>query len=131
MSDSEQLTLFKVSLTWGLGMLLASPIPVLAIMDIKNVLSDTNNCEMSNQYFLVIGSLLSFYIPMTIMVTTYILTIHHLKKRRLQGLAGNRHVGISRLVENTLSGLPGGLTPQIRPSDKQQRYFLPELFNEC
>ena len=91
-SESEHSTLFRVILTWGLGMLLASPIPVLALVNTDNVMPAENVCEMNNDYFLVIGSLLSFYIPMVIMVTTYALTIHHLKKQKLCALAGQRHV---------------------------------------
>ena len=48
-------------------------------------------CEMNNQHFLIFGSLLAFYIPMVIMVTTYVLTVHHLKKQKLSTLSGARH----------------------------------------
>ena len=102
-SESEHSTLFRVVLTWGLGLLLASPIPVLALVNMDNVMPVEHLCEMNNEYFLVIGSLLSFYIPMVIMVTTYVLTVHHLKKAKVGALAGKRHVGISALVANTLS----------------------------
>merc|ERR550532_2106163 len=73
-------------------MLLASPIPVLALMDMGNIMPNTVTCEMNNETFLIFGSLLSFYIPMVIMVTTYALTIHHLSTTRLCGTAGSRHV---------------------------------------
>merc|ERR1719361_279097 len=73
-------------------MLLASPIPVLALMDMRNLMPDRITCEMNNETFLIFGSLLSFYIPMVIMVTTYALTIHHLSSTRLCGTAGSRHV---------------------------------------
>ena len=46
------------------------------------------------------------------MVTTYILTVHHLKKQKLK--TGNRHVGISSLVAATVgaTAYPGmGITP--------------------
>ena len=50
-------------------------------------------CEMNNQHFLIFGSLLAFYIPMVIMVVTYVLTVHHLKHQRLVSgtLSGARH----------------------------------------
>ena len=76
-------------LTWGLGLLLASPIPVLALLDIKHLMPGPHSCEMNNQHFLIFGSLLSFYIPMIIMVTTYTLTIHQLSR---QNIARSRHV---------------------------------------
>ena len=91
-ADSESSVLYRVVLTWGLGMLLASPIPVLALIDMHNIMPAPNICEMNNEHFLIFGSLLSFYIPMVIMVTTYALTIHHLKKQKLCALAGQRHI---------------------------------------
>ena len=97
-SDSEHSTLFKVVLTWGLGMLLASPIPVLALVNMENVMPEEHICEMNNKYFLVIGSLLSFYIPMVIMVTTYVLTVHHLKKKKLGIFKISRTFFAERLV---------------------------------
>ena len=41
-SESEHSTLFRVVLTWGLGMLLASPIPVLALVNKDNVMTAEN-----------------------------------------------------------------------------------------
>ena len=70
---------------------------------------------------------------MTIMVTTYVLTVHHLKKQKLGNLAGKRHVGISSLVAATVGattypgvGLAGGtqgqdLMTQIANTTTQQR----------
>ena len=120
-SESEYSTLFRVILTWGLGMLLASPIPVLALIDMDNVMPADNICEMNNDYFLVIGSLLSFYIPMVIMVVTYVLTVHHLKKKKLGSLAGTRHVGISNLVANTLAVTGYPYIRQIAGTTSTQR----------
>ena len=91
-AESESSVLYRVVLTWGLGMLLASPIPVLALIDIHNIMPAPNICEMVNEHFLIFGSLVAFYIPMVIMVTTYALTIHHLKKQKLCVFAGQRHV---------------------------------------
>ena len=119
-SESEHSTLFRVVLTWGLGMLLASPIPVLALINKENIMPAENLCEMNNDYFLVIGSLFSFYIPMVIMVTTYVLTVHHLKKKKLGMLAGKRHVGISNLVANTLTTFLGALAaPPLLGADQR------------
>ena len=90
-TQGEHSILYKVILTWGLGGLLASPIPVLALLDIRNIMPTDEVCEMNNQHFLIFGSLLAFYIPMVIMVTTYVLTVHHLKKQKLSTLTGARH----------------------------------------
>ena len=92
-TQGEHSILYKVALTWGLGLLLASPIPVLALLDMKNIMPSSTVCEMNNQHFLIFGSLLAFYIPMVIMVVTYVLTVHHLKNQRLVSgtLTGARH----------------------------------------
>ena len=108
-AEAEDHVLYKVSLTWGLGLLLASPIPVLAILNIKHNMPAPDRCELNNVYFLVIGSLLSFYIPMLIMVTTYILTVLHLNKQKRGSLAANRHVGISSLVAATVGATASGV----------------------
>ena len=52
-TQGEHSILYKVVLTWGLGLLLASPIPVLAILDIRNIMPTREVCEMNNQHFLV------------------------------------------------------------------------------
>ena len=108
-AEAENHVLYKVSLTWGLGLLLASPIPALAMINITNNMPAPDRCELNNVYFLVIGSLFSFYIPMLIMITTYILTVHHLDKQKRGSLAANRHVGISSLVAATVGGVVGGV----------------------
>jgi len=41
----EHSILYKVVLTWGLGLLLASPIPVLAILDIRNIMPTQEVCR--------------------------------------------------------------------------------------
>ena len=84
---------YKVALTWGLGLLLASPIPVLSLLDINNIMPQPLECAMTNQHFLIFGSLLAFYLPMVIMVVTYVLTVHHLKNQKLLSgtLTGARH----------------------------------------
>ena len=65
-TQGEHSILHKVALTWGLGLLLASPIPVLALLDMENIMPSAHVCEMNNQPFLIFGSLLAFYIPMVI-----------------------------------------------------------------
>ena len=36
--ESERAVLGRIVLTWGLGLVLASPIPVLAVVDIEHVM---------------------------------------------------------------------------------------------
>ena len=76
-TQGEHSILYKVALTWGLGLLLASPIPVLALLDMGNIMPSATVCEMNNQHFLIFGSLLAFYIPMVtkMMIMVMIMTI--------------------------------------------------------
>jgi len=37
--ESERAVLGRIVLTWGLGLVLASPIPVLAVVDIEHVMA--------------------------------------------------------------------------------------------
>lgn len=104
-TQGEHSILYKVALTWGLGLLLASPIPFLAILDMENVMPGPGVCEMNNQHFLIFGSLLAFYIPMVIMVATYVLTVHHLKR---QGLVSGALSGARHQVSKTGSVTAGG-----------------------
>jgi len=106
-TQGEHSILYKVALTWGLGLLLASPIPVLALLDMKNIMPSSTVCEMNNQHFLIFGSLLAFYIPMVIMVVTYVLTVHHLKNQRL--------------VSGTLTGARHQITKSSLPSQDMRR----------
>ncbi|XP_023337362.1 5-hydroxytryptamine receptor 2C, partial [Eurytemora carolleeae] len=90
--ESERAVLGRIVLTWGLGLVLASPIPVLAVVDIEHVMAAHDRCEVKNRHFRLLGSLFSFYIPMLIMVTTYILTVHQLSRKKNQALTSSRHV---------------------------------------
>merc|ERR1719347_1529271 len=54
--------------------------------------TEQSSCEMTNPLFLMLGSLFSFYLPMVIMVTTYVLTIPHLTKQKMCTVKGARHV---------------------------------------
>ena len=54
-TQGENTVLYKVVLTWGLGLFLASPIPVLALLNIKNVMPGPDVCEMNNEHFLIFG----------------------------------------------------------------------------
>lgn len=42
---------------------------------------EPHTCAINNRAFFVLGSLVAFYIPMVIMVTTYALTVQLLKKK--------------------------------------------------
>lgn len=48
-----------------------------------NIIPEKNVCSINNKPFFVYGSLVAFYIPMVIMVSTYALTVQLLRKKAL------------------------------------------------
>lgn len=47
----------------------------------QNIIPQKNVCTINNKQFFVYGSLVAFYIPMVIMVSTYALTVQLLRKK--------------------------------------------------
>lgn len=65
----------------------------IGLYDSKNIMPEPNNCVINNSTFFVLGSVVAFYIPMVIMMVTYVLTVQLLRKkaRFLQQKPGNGH----------------------------------------
>ncbi|KAI1885433.1 hypothetical protein AGOR_G00220110 [Albula goreensis] len=57
---------------------ISMPIPVFGLQDNSKVFKD-DNCVLSDDSFVLIGSLVAFFVPLTIMVVTYFLTISALQ----------------------------------------------------
>lgn len=62
-------------------MSISSFITVLGIVDTANIMPAPYVCTINNQTFFIFGSLCAFYIPMVIMVVSYALTVHLLRKK--------------------------------------------------
>ena len=99
-TEGQWTLLGRILLTWCLGLLLACPIPLLALVDIHNVMPPTGVCQINNRYFVIIGSLLSFFLPLIIIITMYCLTTHLLKNQAGKVLAGKRHIRLSSYAVN-------------------------------
>ncbi|KAG0723991.1 5-hydroxytryptamine receptor 2A [Chionoecetes opilio] len=80
-SSSKKTVGVKVVLVWLLAMLVTSIITVLGIVDATNIMPVDYVCAINNQTFFIFGSLCAFYIPMVIMVISYALTVHLLRKK--------------------------------------------------
>ncbi|XP_064081003.1 octopamine receptor-like isoform X1 [Macrobrachium nipponense] len=80
-SSSKKTVGIKVVLVWLLAMLITSIITVLGIVDTTNIMPADYVCTINNQTFFIFGSLCAFYIPMVIMVVSYALTVHLLRKK--------------------------------------------------
>ena len=62
------------------SVLLSSPVLILGSADKKNIIRDYN-CALYNNHFIVYGSILSFLVPLIIMIIMYTLTVHRLSKK--------------------------------------------------
>lgn len=69
-----------IILIWTIAILLSSPLFILGLMNPSTVLIN-NQCLISNQFFLIYGSVISFVIPLIIVIIMYILTVYRLKKQ--------------------------------------------------
>ncbi|XP_052123970.1 5-hydroxytryptamine receptor 2A [Frankliniella occidentalis] len=79
--STKRLVGFKIALVWVLAMLVSSSITVLGTVNPHNIMPKDDECVINNRAFFVFGSLVAFYIPMVIMVVTYVLTVQLLRKK--------------------------------------------------
>ena len=106
-ADDEDSVLYRILLTLLLGLFLASPIPVLAVLDMQNVMPYERACQINNEYFVIIGSLLSFYLPLLTILIMYVLTVQQLRNLKVSALCGKRHIGIPKPVMNIVTNFQG------------------------
>ncbi|XP_032294946.1 5-hydroxytryptamine receptor 2B isoform X2 [Drosophila virilis] len=79
--STKRLAGIKIAIVWAMAMLVSSSITVLGLVNEKNIMPQPNVCVINNRAFFVFGSLVAFYIPMLMMVSTYALTIPLLRKK--------------------------------------------------
>ncbi|KAI4904972.1 hypothetical protein NFI96_002852, partial [Prochilodus magdalenae] len=93
---------------------ISMPIPVLGLRDHSKVFKD-GSCFLTDNSFVLIGSFVAFFVPLTIMVVTYFLTISALQSEAT--LCLDQLVPRPRWSTGlTLSFLPG---PAFSPSEKK------------
>lgn len=80
-SSSKKVTMIKIVIVWLLSMLITSPITVLAMIDPTNIQPTPQVCAINNEMFFIFGSMSAFYVPMVVMVVTYILTVRLLQRK--------------------------------------------------
>lgn len=79
--STKRLTFLKITVVWLLAMMVCSSITVLGLINTQNIMPHEQMCTINNRAFFVFGSLVTFYIPMIIMVTTFALTVRLLGKK--------------------------------------------------
>lgn len=71
----------KIMFVWLVSIMISSPICVYGITDTISVLNE-GQCVPTIRDFVIYGSVFAFYIPLTIMLITYILTIRILRNNQ-------------------------------------------------
>ncbi|KAM9346925.1 5-hydroxytryptamine receptor 2A [Symphorus nematophorus] len=68
----------KIMAVWTISVGISMPIPVLGLRDHSKVFKD-GSCLLTDNNFVLVGSFVAFFVPLTIMVVTYFLTINALQ----------------------------------------------------
>jgi 5-hydroxytryptamine receptor 2 len=69
-----------ILLIWLIAIFLSSPMIVLGVINPYNIIIN-GQCLINNQFFVIYGSVVSFVIPLIIVIVMYALTVHRLKKQ--------------------------------------------------
>ncbi|KAL3847587.1 hypothetical protein ACJMK2_018490 [Sinanodonta woodiana] len=73
-NKTRMMVFLKITFVWVVSVAISSPICILGIVDTRNVFVN-QQCIPTLKEFLIYGSVLAFYIPLFIMLFTYVLTI--------------------------------------------------------
>ncbi|KAM4561910.1 5-hydroxytryptamine receptor 2A [Fundulus diaphanus] len=68
----------KIMAVWTISVGISMPIPVLGLRDHSKVFKN-GNCLLTDDNFVLVGSFIAFFVPLTIMIVTYFLTINALQ----------------------------------------------------
>lgn len=106
-NKSKMTVAVKLLIVWSLSLVVSSPITVLGILDETNLFIE-EMCVLNNDFFIIYGSIIAFFIPLIIMVVTNVLTMQLLneqarlcnQKSKVEGCPMIRRVQGSRKVNN-------------------------------
>ncbi|XP_066562501.1 5-hydroxytryptamine receptor 2A-like [Amia ocellicauda] len=76
--NSRTKAFMKIIAVWTISVGISMPVPVFGLQDPSKVFKD-GSCFLTDDKFVLVGSFVAFFIPLTIMVVTYFLTIHALQ----------------------------------------------------
>ncbi|KAG5833731.1 hypothetical protein ANANG_G00278970 [Anguilla anguilla] len=76
--NSQTKAFLKIMAVWTISAGVSMPIPVFGLKDTSKVFKKSS-CLLTDDSFVLIGSFVAFFIPLTIMVVTYFLTISALQ----------------------------------------------------
>lgn len=75
-NKTRTMVALKILFVWVISISISCPVCILGFLDYRNVFnSHTGACVPTIRSFIIYGSLFAFYIPLCIMILTYVLTI--------------------------------------------------------
>ena len=80
-NKTRTMVALKILFVWGVSIAISSPICIYGFIDHSTVLND-KFCVPTLSEFIIYGSIFAFYIPLIIMILTYLLTIKILVKNQ-------------------------------------------------
>ncbi|XP_006901642.1 PREDICTED: 5-hydroxytryptamine receptor 2C-like [Elephantulus edwardii] len=87
--NSRTKAIMKIAIVWAISIGVSVPIPVIGLRDESKVFMNNTTCVLNDPNFVLIGSFVAFFIPLTIMVITYCLTMYVLRRQALMLLRGH------------------------------------------
>lgn len=99
-NKSKGVVVTKIVLVWILSSAITSPITILGFVDERNVLNN-HQCALTNDEFIIYGSIGAFFIPLAIMVTAYGLTIRLLRQQAIRCGQGQDNEGQPMIRRST------------------------------
>ena len=73
-NKTKTMVVMKITFVWVVSICICSPVCILGFINYKNVYND-GQCMPTIRDFVIYGSFFAFYVPLTVMVVTYALTI--------------------------------------------------------
>ncbi|XP_061177846.1 uncharacterized protein LOC133186626 [Saccostrea echinata] len=108
----------KILFAWLVSITISSPICFYGISDTNSVFNE-GQCVPAIQDFVIYGSIFAFYIPLTIMLVTYILTIRILwRNQKLMKIDRSDTFIKSRLKHGEICEMKSLLHPQPEDGDR-------------
>lgn len=96
-SRSKISVALRIAAVWFFAVMISTPLAFLAAFRPSDILNSKSECIISNPNFLVYGSIAAFFLPLTVMLVTYSLTINLLRKKAIEI---ERSGGLRRSVSN-------------------------------
>ncbi|XP_055460977.1 5-hydroxytryptamine receptor 2C [Psammomys obesus] len=142
--NSRTKAIMKIAIVWAISIGVSVPIPVIGLRDESKVFVNNTTCVLNDPNFVLIGSFVAFFIPLTIMVITYFLTIYVLRRQTLMLLRGHTEEDLPEISlnflkcccktnindeENTVNPNPDQKPPR-KKNEKHRRGTMQAINNE-